>query len=189
MVPPRISSAIADALEMMSHLEPSSKFEWLSACWNVPLRHTQPVSSATVLHCLRAAQVHAMARCLEQNIFAQVCPVPLFFIQSPGTPLEARVALCLQTIVNDPLSAFVDHCKLVLARWLLCSLCGGHWASLSHFYWWRVDPVFIGSVSFSESHSPALSHRRDRQNEDGCSKGRVEQVLRFFVVSESSCAL
>ena len=114
VVLPRISDAIADALEMMSHLEPGQEVEWLvldfvDAFWNVPLRHSErrfftgKIADKFYIF-LRAAQGsrNGPLSWAAMVSLALRCAQSLFFEQPSGTPPEARETLRLQTFVDDP---------------------------------------------------------------------------------------
>ena len=69
----------------------------------------------------------------------------------------------------------------MLARWLLWSSCGGHWASLSHFRKWRVDPVFSESLLSQNRRLCSLCRRDRRGKRVVVAKDCVVLVLRSYV--------
>ena len=109
VVLPRISDAIADALEMVSHLEPGQEIDWpvldfVDAFWNALLCHSErrfftgkiADKYFTFLQATQGSRSGPLS-------WAAVVSFPLFFEQASGTPPKARETLRLQTFVDDPL--------------------------------------------------------------------------------------
>ena len=183
MVLPRISDATADALEMMSHLEPGQEVEFLvldfvAAFWNVPLRHSERRFFAgkiadKFLTFLRPK----MARCLGQ---------PWSLSEQPsGTPPKAREALRLQTFVDDSLFCIRESQQ---ARAIKMALMVLVWRALVFPLAFQKETrgssvPWIGCVLKIDVllHQVTAEIAEEKVVE---AKDRVEQILRSNVVSD-----
>ena len=161
----RITIAIADALERMSLLELGLEIEWLvldfvDACWNTHLSDALNADSSPTNLIFSYGPSRFMQGPLSRAAMIFLCSgVPNLFTSychlarhwKPVKHSVFRHSWMIHCLT------FVDHSKLVLARWLV-------WSSFLEV---ARGFRFIGSVVSQKRLSSAPSHYGDRRREGG----------------------